>query len=194
MNIQLPKLSQVTLGMALFMAGVGSVNAADVIGGAGTLNINGSITGATCTAAMDKTSVAFPRKDFSDLAGSQWDTLHNEDLNLIFSNCTGGAQITIQRDVEPPAGLTGNALIRSGGFNYSGGVSTDSTNGPLLYQVRPTGQPGLSIDGSQNALTIPGDGVVPLQIVLQRSGSSAGSVADYGGTYSGSFTYSIDYP
>ncbi|EKJ6041756.1 hypothetical protein PJP40_004643 [Salmonella enterica] len=196
MIFQRTKLSSTAFGLALFIAGAGIANATDVIDGQGTFSVNGSIKGATCTAAFDKTAFAFPTQDLAAIAASSpGSILLTDTASLVFNNCSAGdVDIVIQRDVEPPAGSSGNALTKGGGFKYSGGVNTDSTTGPLVYKVL-LNNVVQNTNGTANTPTkVPADGIVPVLLRVERSATSAAAVTGYDGSYAGSFTYSVSYP
>ena len=175
--------------------------------GTGNITINGTIGTTTCTVAPSLTTITFPQLSPTTIAGSALATeLARQSFQMDFKDCNAAGNVmTVKfaRDVAPPNGVGGGLF--KGGFTYTGGVSTDSTKGPLAYKLiqkfnGASVQPKLdntadsSHDVDISGATNKSSFAIPYDIVIEKAPASGVHPSTYAGNYSANMTYEISYP
>lgn len=180
----------------LFMASFSSASyAATAIGGsnAGTINISGSLTAATCTVALDKTAV-----NFGTLSANTMKSLANgasikkdaaSHILFTFTDCPAG---NIQLALRSNALVTGST---DKGKLTIGGKATDT----IYYRAYSGKAPFMALNGTtasatRNLITVSGAEsvakTIPVQFELTRG---TGSMSALSGPIAGSLNYTVTY-
>lgn len=191
------KVAKVTL-LSLFISGFSGMAAAAQVGG-GTVTMSGSIAAATCSVTASANQIIIPGLDSADIiAAAANDALSTESISFDFTDCHGignTLEVAMTRDVLAPTGV--DTAATNAGFNYTGGVSTDSATGPLYFNVNSNAK-SLNLDGTTNNVDITGFNLaafsLPLDFVINKAPDNGVSASQYAGSYNASVTYSISYP
>lgn len=194
------------LSLAALCLMASGVAAAATSVGTGTVAITGSIGTATCTVTPSTNAITVPQFNPTTLATTAVNTeLNRQTINFDFKDCQGAGNtmsMKFERSDEAP-GSTPSQLF-AGGFKYTGGTSTDSAKGPLYYRMI-AGTSNLPLDPSVgitdgnnqhdiSKVTDKGAFTIPVDFTMFKAAFNGTNPSAYTGTYSGSVSWTIEYP
>lgn len=191
------------LSLAALCLMASGVAAAATSVGTGTVAITGSIGTATCTVTPSTNAITVPQLNPTTLSSTALNTeLNSQTITFDFKDCQGaGDSMTIrfERSDAPPTGTGGGAF--AGGFKY--GSSADSAKGPVYYRLF-TGTKQFPLDSTitshannEHDISKVADKssfTIPIDFKVFKAPYNNLSPSSFIGTYSGSASWTIEYP